>query len=202
MQQNYVLSDPVIKVEDRPQVIPGTEVSKDPFTGEQKRQAGFAVRMESALNELEKLENAGFNPVNIKDTLVNNLPFVPNAVENYLSSAEYKQYQRAKIDFSTAQLRQETGAVINESEIVWINKTYFPEFGDDQKTILRKREARRRALAAMIGQAGKAYDRTKSALKDNEYGFESEEALDELKKRAQNNPDLKAKLIEKGIINE
>ena len=100
MQQNYILSDPVIKVEDRPQVIPGTEVSKDPFTGEQKKQAGFAVRMESALNELEKLENAGFNPVNIKDTLVNNLPFVPNAVENYLSSAEYKQYQRAKIDLS------------------------------------------------------------------------------------------------------
>jgi hypothetical protein len=26
--------------------------------------------------------------------------------------------------------------------------------------------------------------------------------LNELKKRAQNNPDLKAKLIEKGIINE
>jgi hypothetical protein len=183
-ETEYLLTDPVVKVEEKPEIIPGTEVSKDPFTGEQKRQAGFAVRMESALRELERLENAGFNPVNIKDTLVNNLPFVPNAVENYLSSAEYKQYQRAKIDFSTAQLRQETGAVINESEIVWINKTYF------------------RAVAAMIGQAGKAYDRTKSALKDNEYGFESEEALNELKKRAQNNPDLKAKLIEKGIINE
>ena len=54
----------------------------------------------------------------------------------------------------------------------------------------------------MIGQAGKAYDRTKSALKDNEYGFESEQAMDELKKRAQSNPALKAKLIEKGLINE
>lgn len=202
MQQNYVLSDPVIKVEEKPQVIAGTEVSKDPFTEGQKRQAGFAVRMEKSLEELERLENADFNPVNIKDTLVNNLPFVPNAVENYLSSPEYKQYQRAKVDFSTAQLRQETGAVINESEIVWIDKTYFPQFGDDQQTILNKREARRAALAAMIGQAGKAYDRTKAGLKDNEYGFESEEAMDELKKRAQNNPALKAKLIEKGLINE
>ncbi len=202
MQQNYVLSDPVIRVEDRPQVIPGTEVSKDPFTEGAKRQGGFAVRMERALEELERLENADFNPVNIKDTLVNNLPFVPNAVENYLSSPEYKQYQRAKIDFSTAQLRQETGAVINESEIVWIDKTYFPQFGDDQQTILNKREARRAALAAMIGQAGKAYDRTKAGLKDNEYGFESEQAMDELKKRAQSNPALKAKLIEKGLINE
>jgi len=158
--------------------------------------------MEKSLEELERLENADFNPVNIKDTLVYNLPFVPNEVENYLSSPEYKQYQRAKVDFSTAQLRQETGAVINESEIVWIDKTYFPQFGDDQQTILNKREARRAALAAMIGQAGKAYDRTKAGLKDNEYGFESEEAMDELKKRAQNNPALKAKLIEKGLINE
>ena len=103
-QQDYVLSDPVKRVDEKPAIIPGTEISKDPFTEGAKRQGGFAVRMERALEELERLENAGFNPVNIKDTLVNNIPFVPNAVENYLSSAEYKQYQRAKIDFSTAQL--------------------------------------------------------------------------------------------------
>jgi len=36
----------------------------------------------------------------------------------------------------------------------------------------------------------------------NEYGFEQDSALDELKKRAKNNPDLKRKLIENGLINE
>ena len=34
------------------------------------------------------------------------------------------------------------------------------------------------------------------------HSFESEQAMDELKKRAQSNPALKAKLIEKGLINE
>ena len=54
----------------------------------------------------------------------------------------------------------------------------------------------------MIGQAGKAYDRTKEQLKNNKYGFESKDALEELKKRAEKNPDLKRKLIEKGLISE
>tara|TARA_R100001163_G_scaffold63609_2_gene55916 strand:- start:1826 stop:2440 length:615 start_codon:yes stop_codon:yes gene_type:complete len=201
-EQQYILEDPVKKITERPEILPGTEKVKDPFTEGQKKQAGFAVRMEKAIQQLEALENSGFNPVNIMDTLKNNIPFVPEAIENWMSSPEYKQYQRARLDFATAQLRQETGAQINAGEIVWIDKTYFPEFGDDRQTILNKRQARRDALAAMIGQAGKAYDRTKAGIKENEYGFESEAALDELKKRAQSNPELKRKLIERGLINE
>ena len=46
----YILSDPV----ETPPVIPGTEKVKDPFTGEQKKQAGFSVRMERAVKQLEE----------------------------------------------------------------------------------------------------------------------------------------------------
>ena len=97
-------------------VIPGTEKVKDPLTEGQKRQANFAIRMENALRQLEELEDSGFNPVNLYDIVVNNLPFVPDALERLLSSPKYKQYERAKLDFSTAQLRQETGAVINDRD--------------------------------------------------------------------------------------
>ena len=196
--QTYILSDPVEKVE----VIPGTEKSKDPFTEGQKKQATFAVRMENSLKQIEALEDAGFNPVNIQDVIINNLPFVPDAIERYLSSAEYKQYKRAQMDFSTAVLRQETGAVINDSEVIWIDKTYFPEFGDDRQTILNKRQARRDALAGMITQAGKAYDKTKKAQAETEYGFEAETALELLQKRAKTDPKLRKKLEEKGLLNE
>tara|TARA_A100001515_G_scaffold37195_1_gene29260 strand:- start:993 stop:1604 length:612 start_codon:yes stop_codon:yes gene_type:complete len=197
----YILSDP-IEVPPPP-ILPGTEVSKDPFTEAQKKQAGFALRMESSLKQLEALENAGFNPVNFRDFFVNNIiPFTPEFIDNFLSSPEYKQYQRARLDFATAQLRQETGAQINAGEIVWIDKTYFPEFGDDQQTILDKRQARRDALAAMKGQAGKAYDRTKKTMIESGTGYEEEEALNELIKRAENDPELKQKLIEKGLIDE
>ncbi len=181
-------------------VIPGTEKVKDPLTEGQKRQANFAIRMENALRQLEDLEDSGFNPVNLYDIAVNNLPFVPDAVERLLSSPKYKQYERAKLDFSTAQLRQETGAVINDSEIVWINKTYFPEFGDDPGTMLAKRQARRDAYAGMKGQAGKAYDRTKKEVQSFGGSAPNEDALEELKERAKNNPELQAKLQEAGLL--
>ena len=180
--------------------IAGTEKVKDPFTGEQKKQAGFAVRMENAVAQLEDLENSGFNPVNVYDMLMSNLPIVPDAIERLLNTPKFKQYERAKIDFSTAQLRQETGAVINESEIDWIDRTYFPQFGDDPETLLNKRQARKDALAAMRGQAGEAYTRTKKIVQSGGGTPTSDEALEELRKRAQTNPDIKRKLEEKGLL--
>ena len=76
---------PFVKLEDLDQqsdiqIIPGTEKVKDPFTGEQKKQAGFAVRMENAVAQLEALENSGFNPVNAYDIIISNLPLVPDAI--------------------------------------------------------------------------------------------------------------------------
>ena len=196
---------PFVKLEDLDQqsdiqIIPGTEKVKDPFTGEQKKQAGFAVRMENAVAQLEALENSGFNPVNAYDIIISNLPLVPDAIERYFNTPKFKQYQRAKIDFSTAQLRQETGAVINESEIDWINLTYFPEFGDDPQTLLDKRQARRDALAAMKGQAGKAYERTKENVQKRGGLDGREDALLELKKRAKTDPVLRKKLEDKGLL--
>mgnify|MGYP003116112488 FL=1 len=192
----YILSDPV----ETPPVIPGTEKVKDPFTGEQKKQAGFAVRMETAVKQLEDLENSGFNPVNVYDMLIANLPIVPDAIERYFNTPKFKQYERAKIDFSTAQLRQETGAVINESEIDWIDRTYFPQFGDDPQTLINKRNSRRDALAAMKGQAGEAYDRTKKNVELMSGSPVESEVLVELRKRAKTDEVLRKKLEERGLL--
>ena len=196
---------PFVKLDDFEQqsqidIIPGTEKVKDPFTGEQKKQAGFAVRMENAVKQLEDLENSGFNPVNVRDMVVSNLPIIPDSIERVFNSPKFKQYERAKIDFSTAQLRQETGAIINESEIDWIDRTYFPQFGDDPQTLLDKRQARRDALAAMKGQAGKAYERTKKNVQASGGSPAGEDALEELKKRAKSDPNLKKQLEERGLL--
>lgn len=182
--------------------LSGFDKVKDPFTGEQKKQAGFAVRMENAVKQLEELENSGFNPVNVYDMVISNLPIVPDAVERYFNSPKFKQYERAKIDFSTAQLRQETGAVINESEIDWIDRTYFPQFGDDAETLVNKRQARRDALAAMRGQAGEAYTRTKEIVTASGGSATNEEALEELRKRARTDEVLKKKLEARGLLED
>jgi hypothetical protein len=132
--------------------------------------------------------------------VVSNLPIIPDSIERVFNSPKFKQYERAKIDFSTAQLRQETGAVINESEIDWIDRTYFPQFGDDPQTLLDKRQARRDALAAMKGQAGKAYERTKKNVQASGGSPAGEDALEELKKRAKSDPNLKKQLEERGLL--
>ena len=197
-EQAFTIREVVPEFEVKP--IVGTEKVKDPFTGDQKKQAGFAVRMENAVAQLEDLENSGFNPVNITDMLISNFPLIPDAIERVFNSSKFKQYERAKIDFSTAQLRQETGAVINESEIDWIDRTYFPQFGDDPETLMNKRQARKDALAAMRGQAGEAYTRTKKIVQASGGTPTSEEALEELRKRAKTDPELARKLEEKGLL--
>ena len=115
-EQSYTIREVVPEYEVKP--IPGTKKVKDPFTGEQKKQAGFAVRMENAVKQLEALENSGFNPVNVYDMVVSNLPIVPDAIERYLNTPKFKQYERAKIDFSTAQLKHFFGLLFCLSTFV------------------------------------------------------------------------------------
>ncbi len=98
--------------EFRAKPIAGTEKKKDPFTEGQKKAAGFAVRMDAAVKQMEALEDSGFNPVNYRDVFVDKAPFIPDLLENYLKSAKYQQYDRAVNDFLTAQLRKESGAPI------------------------------------------------------------------------------------------
>jgi hypothetical protein len=183
--------------------IAGTEKSKDPFTEGQKRDAGFAVRMERALREIDELEDSGFDPVNFKDSvLVEYAPFIPDLAENFLKSPQYQLYQRAMNDFTTAQLRKETGAVINESEVVFINRSYVPQPGDDPATIAAKREARQLALAAMVGNAGKAYDKTKKEVdaRLDDASTDPDEALAILRQRAKNDPELAERMRQRGLM--
>ena len=185
-------------------IIPGTEKLKDPFTEGQKKQAGFAIRMENALKRFNEIEDSGFNPVNLKDVMIDNAPFIPGGLERFLTSPKYKQYQRAIIDFATAQLRQETGAVINNSEIDWMYLTYFPQLGDDPQTLLDKRQARQDAYIGMRSQAGKAYDRVKQeTIKYGEevgVGGTDYEALQILRKRAETDPELETRLKQAGLL--
>ena len=106
---------------------------------------GLAMRAEQANATIEDLETT-FNPNNIRDLIASNLPFDPTAIERLLTSAEKKQYDRAKLDFSAAILRQETGAQMSQSEIDYIDKTYFPQIGDDENVTILKRQARQKAI--------------------------------------------------------
>ena len=114
----------------------------------------LAMRAGQANNTLAELESS-FNPNNLMDVVVSNLPFAPTGIKNPLMSSEKKQYDQAKNDFISAILRQETGAVITEDEMEWMNKTYFPQLGDDDDVIALKRSARQQAVDGISGMIPK-----------------------------------------------
>ena len=185
--------------------IAGTEKKKDPFSEGQKKAAGFAVRMDAAVGQMEALEDSGFNPVNAYDVTIENMPFVGDLVENIFKSAKYQLYNRAVNDFLTAQLRKESGAQINASEFDLMFKTYLPLPGDKASVLQAKRDARRAALAAMKGDAGEAYKRTADIVAAEAGDAapsrpSSDEALRILIERAKNNPELQAELRQRGLI--
>ena len=185
--------------------VPGAGKKKSPFTEGQTKDSGFAVRMLSAIDSMENLTNSGFNPTNLYDVLVENLPLIPDIAENYLLSSKYQQFRRASNDFAQAQLRKETGAQINESEMDMVNMLYIPMPGDTTETLQAKADARRDAAAAMRASAGEAFTEAQKAVdksRDNRVSIGPDEAMTELLKRAKKDPELRARMRERGLINE
>ena len=133
------------------------EDPKNPFTDVQNKAAAFAYRQLQAINETDALLESGYNPSTDYFNYI--ASFAPDILEGILTGPRYKQWQRARIDLSTAQLRPETGAVINESEIYWIDDTMWEKLGDDAATRAAKRDARMRAYLGNKAVAGKAYDK-------------------------------------------
>ena len=142
--------------EPKSKVIPGTVGAKP--TEAQARAMGFYDRMVMANSYMTGVEEAGFDPVNMEDVAKDNLPFIPEFFERMMQSTKYKLYKTARMNFSTAQLRRETGAVINDSEIVWIDETYFPQLGEGKEVQEFKAMQRELAIKAMKREAASYYD--------------------------------------------
>lgn len=183
-------------------VIPGTEKSKSPFTEGQRKAASWAIRMRNAVEEMERLEDSGFDPTNFYEgAVIDRGPFLTDIAENMILSPQYQLYKRAMNDFAMAQLRKDTGATINSSEMDWMARSIQPMPLEPEEVVLAKRRARRELLDAMIVDAGKAYESAISDLeKKSDYLVTEDSALKELLRRAKSNPELAAKLRERGLI--
>ena len=123
------------------------------FTQDQNKNAGFAFRMQNTLNDFNKLEDEGYDPRKMIDIMASDYKLM-----NFFASAEGQVYNRAKKDFITAQLRQESGAVISPTEFADEERKFFPMPGDNEQVIQSKRLARQRAFETMRQMSGGAYD--------------------------------------------
>lgn len=133
--------------------IPGAPLpnSADKANEGEKNAAGFYERMRSASDELNRIEQSGYDPTNLRDFTT-----AGSTIGNYMTSDQGQRYYQAKMNWVRANLRKESGAAIGVDEAKQEIRNYFPVPGDSPETI--KQKARNRAVTedAMLKAAGRA----------------------------------------------
>lgn len=117
-----------------------------PLTEGQAKSALFGTRMANANKIFDTLEQSG---TTTSFPGMNSGYGVGNVVSAF-ASTDQQQLMQAKRDFLNAVLRRESGAVIGESEFANAEKQYFPQIGDDKKTIAQKKANREAAMRGVL----------------------------------------------------
>lgn len=120
------------------------------MTDAESKNAGFADRMAESNPIIEAKTAAGLNPVS---RVTSNIPLIGNIV----AGSDYRSFNQAQRDFINAQLRRESGAVINPDEFANAAQQYFPQVGDDENVLAQKKANRDAVVNAMRRSAGPAY---------------------------------------------
>ena len=148
----------------------GPRKDKD-LTESQGAATAYGMRMKESHDLLKDLENKGVaNTGRISGAVGGVLgltPFIGDKLEGVSGSVfnvlpgilaglspEQQQVQQARINFITAVLRKESGAVIGPSEFITAEKMYFPRPGDDKTLVGQKQKTRETAIRTMEVQAG------------------------------------------------
>lgn len=118
----------------------------------QSKSATYADRMaldEAAFNNPELAKSYG--------SLGEKLLDFANPFGDQLNSSSYRRYNQAQKDFSTAKLRQESGAVISPTEFETDKAILYPQVGDTPEILAQKKATRESVAAGMRRSAGPAY---------------------------------------------
>ena len=123
-----------------------------PQTEAQSKSEGFAHRLINADKYISnpKLVEAA---TSLRQETKGNVPLIGN----FLISSDKQSYDQAVLSFVNAKLRQESGAVIGDSEFVKAERQYFPRPGDSKELIQQKTSERKIAINDMIKSAGRNY---------------------------------------------
>jgi len=99
-------------------------------------------------------------------------PVIGKTLTNVMSSNDRQLYRQAQVDWVTANLRKESGAVIGQDELETEIGKYFPQIGDGPAVIERKRKSRENAMQGMVVSAGKGAEKLGLKVEPYEPPFE------------------------------
>ena len=131
------------------------KIAPKPMTESQAKATTFASQMQSASNEIDKIEAAGFKP----DSLSNQAKVgLAGGITNILADADAQKYKQAQNQWAESFLRVKTGAAATKDEIEMNRKTFFPQIGDDEETVKQKALMRRQAEMDTLNMSGLGKD--------------------------------------------
>jgi len=147
-------------------------------TEDQGKSAGFAFRMQESTKIFNQpiigtdgqpvVDPATGKPVTLEQAygqpnryqaIMRAIPSagLTTGIANVSESAGRQQYRQAQENWVTANLRPESGAVINADEMEKEITKYFPQTNDKSETIAQKQRARRDTELAVKVRAGPAF---------------------------------------------
>lgn len=131
--------------------------AKKPATQAQHIVANYASRLVQAGKVFDEIEKdvTGMGALNLG---------VQQKLPTWANSDTVRRQKQAQSNFLNATLRRESGAVISPSEFEEGRNQYFPQPGDDAKTLKQKKENRQLVSRNFIRAAGDAYEDVDSIL--------------------------------------
>lgn len=106
-------------------------------TEDEKKSAGYALRMQAALDLAKQIGIE--DPSALKPGLLEKTAsYVNEPLANSVRSSNRQRIDAANADALDAALTLATGAAYTKEQLAGLNKAYFPQIGDDDKTIADK----------------------------------------------------------------
>lgn len=142
-------------------------------TEAQSKYGLFGDQMRDATNNINQIENNGFDPSNSVNQFQTN---IAGGMGNFAASDNAQKYKQAQEQWAEALLRIKTGAAASKDEVERNVKTYFPQLGDSPEVIKQKALARQDAENSVFNAAGPAVNNDQPAQKPKQ--TESTDSMD------------------------
>jgi hypothetical protein len=124
-------------------------------TEDENKSAGYAVRMEDALNTLRTVtaQDPGAATPPILQSIVGN---VSTAAANAMTPVNRQRIESAQLDALDAALTLATGAAYTKEQLASLSKSYFPQIGDKPQNIQEKQARLEKVIQTARIRAGTA----------------------------------------------
>lgn len=150
--------------------LAGFTKPEKPLTEVQAKAVTFASRMNNANNIINELSSLGTDKSSAGKQFMEAIPGIGGGLGNLYNATLPENIQKldqAKRDWVNANLRNESGAVIDKDEFTNADKQYFPQIGDKPEVIKQKAINRKLAEEGMRSQSGSGAKNIDSIVSNN-----------------------------------